>query len=380
MYRPMVAEYCIELIRAALQEQPVSPIPEGLSLKELFDFSKLHGVEAIVYSALSELEPDAADPLWQSWGQRAEMLLAQSLVQLAERDILLETMEEEGIPLMPVKGCWLKEAYPRVDFRQMSDLDMLIHPEDRDRAGKVMLAMGYTKDEHDSLHHDCYKKEPYLSVELHYTLIGKSIEHYSYYSDVWSRAKSLAGRDRIYRLSAEDEYIFYFIHMKKHMDRGGCGIRALMDFTMYQRAYPHMNTEYLKGEFEKLGISDYVHEIGCLSRCWFESGAPVPSYLNGMAEDILCAGTYGYIENVYRREMEQLKKKYKNPVLLISVYWLKRIFRPLWFMKHLYPILEKYPVLLPFTWVARIMKKCFSSPATLLYHIKQIFKEGTKDA
>ena len=107
MYRPMVAEYCIELIRAALQEQPVSPIPEGLSLKELFDFSKLHGVEAIVYSALSELEPDAADPLWQSWGQRAEMLLAQSLVQLAERDILFEAMEEEGIPLMPVKGCWL---------------------------------------------------------------------------------------------------------------------------------------------------------------------------------------------------------------------------------------------------------------------------------
>ncbi len=48
-------------------------------------------------------------------------------------------------------------------------------------------------------------------------------------------------------------------------------------------------------------------------------------------------------------------------------------------MKNTYPVLNKVPILLPVFWVIRIVKKCVTKPAELLYHIKQIYKEGIKN-
>lgn len=124
------AFYAIAVIRAVMQEKPVPTIPENLSLQELYEFAKLHNVESLMYYGLLELDPDPTDPVWRNWENRANMLLAQSVVQLSERDALFAALTSAGIPLLPFKGCWLKELYPNMEYRQMADLDMLI-PRDR---------------------------------------------------------------------------------------------------------------------------------------------------------------------------------------------------------------------------------------------------------
>ena len=379
-HNSLAAQYCLDVIRAVMQEQSVPSMPEGVTLGDLFEFSRLHGIEAIVYHGLSQLDVDEAEPTWASWGLRAEMLLTQSIVQLADRDALFEALGAANIPHMPVKGCWLKESYPQIDFRQMADLDVLIHNEDRARAKALMLSMGYSEDEEQGLHHDGYTKAPYTAVELHFTLIRSDSEYYPYYKNVWDKAKSVEGHTLLHRLAAEDEYIFYFVHLKKHMDEAGCGIRTVMDCTVYRRTYPDMDRSYLQGEFEKLGLSRFVQEVETLADCWFVNGEPLPPGLSRMGEEILWAGMYGSMENYFRQQMEGLRARYKNPLLRMAVYWLRKVFRPLWYMKHYYPILDKYPLLLPFTWLARIVQKCMESPAALVYQIKQIYKEGAKDA
>lgn len=60
-------DYIISLIRALMRECPVPPIPEGLSLGELFDYSKSHCVEALVFRGLSQLLPHCEDPVWKGW-------------------------------------------------------------------------------------------------------------------------------------------------------------------------------------------------------------------------------------------------------------------------------------------------------------------------
>ena len=75
-------DYIISLIRAVMWERPVPPIPEGLSLGELFDYSKSHCVEALVFRGLAQLLPHCEDPVWKGWENRVNQLLAQSIVQL----------------------------------------------------------------------------------------------------------------------------------------------------------------------------------------------------------------------------------------------------------------------------------------------------------
>lgn len=373
------AQYCLDVIRAVMQEQPVPAKPEGVSLEELYAFSRMHSLEALVFHGISQLTSGEEDALWQSWNNRAQMLLTQSIVQLAERDALIAVLNDAGMEILPVKGCWLKECYPQIDFRQMADLDILIHREDREHAREIMLELGYQEDTGErSPHHDGYQKKPYMAVELHLQLLPSRNAHSSYYHNIWDKANAVEGQPLMKRLSAEDEYIFYFLHMQKHMEDAGCGIRSVLDCVVFRNAYPDMDRAYLKQELQSLGVWEYAAQVEELSDCWFQTGRPIPDALIPMAESVLWAGTYGNLEDWFQRRMDQLKKKYKNPVVLQIAYWSSRFFRPMEEMKFNYPVLEKLPFLLPVMWVVRIVKKCIRKPQALLHHVKKIYHEGNK--
>ena len=166
------ARYCIDVIRCLLQGIEIPPMPDGVTMQELFAFAKMHNVEAMVLHGLEQLEPDSSDPVWLNWQNRAAMLLTQSIVQLADRDMLFSALTEAGIRLLPVKGCWIKELYPEIDYRQMSDLDMLIPAEQAQDAESIMRSLGYKRDEYEEeINHTGYFKPPYTEVELHTSLL-----------------------------------------------------------------------------------------------------------------------------------------------------------------------------------------------------------------
>lgn len=378
---PVCAQYCIDLIRAVMLEQVPPAMPEGLSLQTLFAFAKEHSVEVLVFHGLQQLSPDEADPVWRHWENRAQMLLTQSIVQLAERDMVFDHLTQAGMELLPVKGTWLKEQYPQIDFRQMADIDILIHREDRARAKSLLQELDFRPEQGDEVasYHDGYEKPPYMAVEMHVQLLPGSNAYSRYYDSIWEKARPVEENSLLRRLPAEDEYIYYLLHMKKHMEEAGCGIRSILDCVVYRDVYPDMDRDYLEQEYDKLGIWEYVLQVEKLADCWFATGESVPESLAEMADSVLWAGAYGTLENKYRIHLEKLKKKYKNPVVLQCVYWCSRFFRPLEQMKFFYPILEKLPFLLPVFWVTRIVKKLIKKPKALLYHVKQIQREGRAD-
>jgi len=373
------AQYCVDVVRAVMKEQPVPPMPDTVTLGELYAFSKAHCVEAMVFHGVSQLDIDAQDPVVINWENRTQMILTQSIVQLAERDTLFDALQDAGIEALPVKGCWLKEGYPQIDYRQMSDMDVLIHFEDRERAAGVMKALGYTPEVVENpIHHDGYEKKPYAAVELHLQLLPKEDPHCSYYDDVWDKPGPVDGYSFIRRFTPEDEYIYYFLHMKKHMETAGCGIRLLLDCPVYRSLYPDWNRAYLEQEFSRLGILEYVLQVEKLSDCWFVTGEELPQPLEEMAESVLRSSAYGSLDTFFERRVEVLKKKHKNPLVLQVVYWWSRFFLPLKEMKIAYPVLNKAPFLLPVCWVIRMVYKLFHHPRALMYHVKKVFNEGMK--
>ena len=366
--------YCIELIRCLLQEKEIPQLPDAVSLQELYVFAKLHNVEAMVFHALEQLEMDEQDAVWQNWQNRAAMILTQSIVQLAERDMLFSALTDAGIKLLPVKGCWMKELYPDIDYRQMSDLDMLIPEEKAQEAKRIMLQLGYSTEAfEDSPCHASYLKPPYTEVELHIALLE---EDNGYYDHVWERAVPVGGYSNLYRLSAEDEYIFYLLHLNKHLEDAGTGIRSILDSAVYRAAYPHMNRAYLQQELEKLHLWETAQNIEKLADCWFAVGRQLPRALEDMAQYILSAGSYGTLANRSRQRLEKMQEKYKNPLLRGMVYWIIRTCRPLKEMQQSYPLLKKLPVLLPLFWLYRAVMKLVKHPKTILHHVMLVFKKG----
>lgn len=367
----LCARYSLDVIRAVMQETQVPAFPEQLTLEALYDFAKLHNVEALVYYGLCQLELNFADSCWNHWENRIAMLLAQGAVQLHERDVLFEVLTKAGIPLLPVKGCWLKENYPNPEYRQMSDLDMLIPAEKAQKARKIMLSLDYTTETFEnSPNHASYLKPPYTEVELHTSLLS---EDGGYYDDVWNRVQKVESYPFLYRFSGEDEYIFYLLHLNKHLEDAGTGIRSILDCLVYRTAYPDMNRDYLKQELEGLHLWKLAEKIETLSDCWFRTGEKVPRELETMAESILAAGSYGRLENRFQNRLEKLEQKYQNPVIRGVVYWIARICRPRKEMEQSYPVLRKLPVLLPVFWIWRAVRKFGKNPKEIWHHVTVVF-------
>lgn len=368
----LCADYCISVIRAVMQETAADPIPEGLTLEEIYEFAQLHNVEALLYYGLCQLDPDFTTDLWKHWENRVCMLLTQGVVQLADRDELFTVLTDAGIPLLPVKGSWLKEQYPNMEYRQMADLDMLIPRDRAEEAKKIMLSLGYeTEAFEDAPNHAGYLKPPYTEVELHISLLIEDKE--GYYDDVWDRVHPVEGYPCLYRFSPEDEYIFYILHQNKHLEDTGIGIRSFLDSVVMRSVYPDMDRDYLHRELSSLGLWETARKIEELADHWFVTGQPLPEELQDMADYTLSAGSYGNIDNRSRKRMEKLKEKYKNPVILAIAYWIIRICRPYDEMCHSYPILKKLPFLLPVYWIIRACMKFAHHPKDIWHHVKLVF-------
>lgn len=369
-------QYCIDVIRCLLQEKEIPQLPDTVTLQELYAFSKMHNVEAMVFHGLEQLDMDATNPIWQDWQNRSAMLLTQSIVQMADRDTLFSALTEAGIQLLPVKGCWMKELYPDIGYRQMSDLDMLLPAEKAEEAEKIMRSLGYTRDVYEEeINHTGYFKAPFTEVELHTSLLE---EDNGYYNNVWQRVLPDESYQGLYRFSVEDEYIYYLLHLNKHLEGSGTGIRSILDSVVYRAAYPEMDRVYLLEEVEKLQLRETLYRIETLADCWFGSGEEIPELLQPMAEFILTAGSYGTLEHFSQNQLEQLEKKYKNPVVRALMYWVVRICRPRREMARTYPVLDKVPALLPFFWVYRAFMKVANRPAAVWHHIKLVFTKGKK--
>ena len=372
------AMYCIDLIRAVMQEKVVPELPSDVILEELYSVAKLHAVEALVFHGLEQLNIDENNPVWQNWRNRADLLLTQSIVQLAERDRLFAALPAGGIPILPVKGCWLKEQYPDIDYRQMSDLDILIHPEDTENAKMILLQRGYQEQHGASTHHDEYSKPPYMGVELHTSLLPVEDERYTYYQNVWSKAIPAEDIPGVYRLKPEDEYIFFLVHLYKHVYYAGTGIRPFLDCLVYRKLWPDMDQNYLQREYHALGLGSFAAQVEQLSDCWFETGDEIPYSLAKIAQSVMSSSVYGTANEEFQLNMEKMYEKYHSRFIAHLAYWLYRLFAPLEEMEPQYPILGTYPWLLPVYWVVHLVQKVTREPKELLQHFKKVNEAGEK--
>lgn len=154
--------------------------------------------------------------------------------------------EANQIPYVLLKGISLAAFYPVPEYRKLGDVDLYINERAQfERAGKLLLANGFKKDDDVSDHHQRYfytfpKTDRILVLELHFRIVGlyqyapaNRIVDAVFGSNAFQPEHQVINKTT-YPVLPPTQYTFYMLHhMLKHYLYNGFGIRLLCDFTFY---------------------------------------------------------------------------------------------------------------------------------------------------
>lgn len=358
--------------------------------KELFRMSAKHFIDALVGTTLKQ----AGVVLPKYWEDRMVKAVRKVLLFDAERKKLCAWMDSEHIWYLPLKGIVLKEYYPSIGMRQMSDNDILFDADAWERVEKHMLSEGYEAESVGKGNHDVYQKAPVYNFEMHRSLYGKGYDErwVEYYSDIKNRLLSDQPEGSYgYHMSDEDFYIYITSHAYKHYSGSGTGIRTLLDFYAYLSAKEEsLDFDYIRTECKKLGIDDFEQHNRILCRKVF---APQQTYNRDSFEQSLAAdelemlqyylssGVYGTFDRMVANRMEKQKKTDERGKLSKLTYYRHRVFPGMELYEN-YPLLVKHRFLIPAYWFYRIVRMLFSKKRrnNMLREVKAVKKVTARES
>ena len=254
-------------------------------------------------------------------------------------------LEKAEIPFIPLKGSVLRKHYPEGWMRTSCDIDILVHNEDLSKTLSY-LSENLQYKELERATHDVAMSSPEGNhVEIHFDLVeeGRANDAIKILSSVWNNVSLCENSKYQYEMTDEFFYFYHIAHMAKHFETGGCGIRPFIDLLILDGLEDN-NREKRDEMLHNGGLLRFAETSRHLSRVWFGNEEADDISLQ-MQEFILHGGVYGSFDN--RVILQQKKKGGKFG------YLMSRIFAPYSRLKRYYPILEKYPILMPVMQVRR---------------------------
>jgi len=227
----------------------------GVDSEKLYHLSGTHFLDALVGTTLKQ----AGVVLSKAWNEKISKAIRKVVLFDAERAKLFSFLEQKGIWYLPLKGIVLKDYYPAVGMRQMSDNDILFDGNFCDAVRSYLESQGYEAVSVGAGVHDSYKKEPVYNFELHRALYSETHQKglAEYYRNVKDRLVLNDTASYGYHFTDEDFYVYITSHAYKHYIGSGTGLRTLLDFYVYLKAKPEMDFAYIEKECEVLGIAEF---------------------------------------------------------------------------------------------------------------------------
>lgn len=366
-----------------------------MDLAAVYHQAARHSMQAVTFAAIKAYRAAHGEAftmdssLYEQW-RRAEAAASRKIILFElERERLLVDFEAAGIAYMPLKGVILQNCYPALGMRQMCDNDILFDPTRREDVRDIMLKHGYRIESYGFEEHDVYLKEPCYNMEMHPYLYEQvhGDTFCEYYRDIFPRLVKDEGNGFGYHFTDEDFYIFCTTHAYKHYHYAGNGVRSLMDTYCYRRQKgASLDAAYLDRELTRLGVKAFDTVAVRLSELLFGEECRAlrfcPELLSEAESKILAfyidSGTYGTqaISMDYQlQKLEEAKGDGKGAKLR---YILRRLFPPRKSLRKNYPLVYRYPVLLPFFWVWRWIVKGVFGCRKVAREIKLLMRRSSR--
>lgn len=276
-----------------------------------------------------------------------------------ELEKVLDQLEKSGIKTLVFKGVIMKGLYPQNYMRKMCDLDMMVQEEKFKEVSKIIMKLGYEKF-YNHEKHLIFVKKPFVMLEIHRKLMLKKDVGYEFFKTVWDKCCPYQNYKNIVQLTLEEAYLYCILHLMIHFKFTGIQIRDVLDVYLYQEKYKNVfDYEKLNNMFEKLQITQFEKNIKRIAYQWF--GEEKIEDFDEVEKFILKGVS---VNNNVNYHLGQRNGKLS--------YALGLFFPEFKVMKEKYPILQKVPVLLPVSWIMRILKDVFSKETTVKMRLDTI--------
>ena len=310
---------------------PENEFITGVDIEKLYHLSCTHFVDALVGTTLKQ----AGVCLPKEWTEHCSKAIRKAILFDTERANLLSFLEQKEIWYLPLKGIVLKDYYPMIGMRQMSDNDILFDSSFSDEVRSYMEVQGYEAVSVGVSNHDVYKKEPVYNFEMHRALFSELHQDgwAEYYKNVKDRLILDDNSSCGYHFKDEDFYVYITSHAYKHYIGSGTGLRTLLDFYVYLKAKPELDFSYIGKECEVLGIAAFEKRNRGLCKKVFGRAAlygmeelerQLSAEEKEMLSYYLSSGVYGTVERGIENSMKKSGKKI-NAMSKLKYMW-KRLF------------------------------------------------------
>ncbi len=342
------------LVFCALQDRvPDEQKVAAMDLPALYKLACFHSLQAICYGALERFEaahPENALPIPADikprWSKAGALTLQKDVLFSIERKKLLAFLEKEGAWYLPLKGIVLRNYYPRSEWRQFADNDILFDINCREKLKKFMEQAGYTTTLYKRTAHDIYIKKPFFNFEMHVCLFKDSESNpvfrrfSAYYSNILARLEREDGTEHGYRMKNEDFYVYMLAHAYKHHIIGGTGLRTFVDeYVLLARFSKQFDWDYIRQQLETLGMTEFEQNVrGIAMKLFDEENAPLSDEEKDYILYYSSSGTYGTAKNAINNRMESMKGTAGKVTFSDKVkYCFRRLFPGMDFFREYYP-------------------------------------------
>ena len=259
--------FFIEILKNHLAGAETRP-SANIDWKTILSFAKIHQVEGIVYFQCKRFIPADVNSF-------LDQKLSATLYYYKnrERDFkdIKVAFDSAGIECIAVKGMDVAACYPVPALRTMGDLDVVVHREDKEKAGKVLESLGYYHGERAPDYDWSYDRNR-MHVELHHQLFyyepGRSLKQADFFNHCWEYVEDG-------KLNWSFHFMFVLAHLRKHMVNSGAGFRMFMDVAAMIKNAPGLNWEWIEETLRQLGMWKFSQICFALCERWYDVKAPL---------------------------------------------------------------------------------------------------------
>lgn len=230
----------LALVKAGLWEEEVRlSVFEGIGLRDIYRLAQEQSVVGLVAAGLEHAN-DVQFP------KEDVLTIVGEALQLEQRNnamnhfigVIVEKMQDAGIYTLLVKGQGVAQCYAKPQWRACGDVDLLLSPDNYNKAKSFLTPLARTIDEEDSRRkHQGLTIDPW-TVELHGALpfgLSRSVDKVinDAYNDVFFNGNVrtwMNGNTQVYLPSPNNDVIFIFTHFLHHFFIEGIGLRQICDW------------------------------------------------------------------------------------------------------------------------------------------------------
>jgi len=299
-------------------------------------------------------------------------------VQIDILENLRQIFFEHQIDFVFLKGAYLKTIYPYSFMRPMGDIDLLIRSHHMDKVHQILEANGFS-NWNNSTNHDCFMKRG-VNVEVHPHLDSSFSDEYGdFFMNPWQYAIKINHTE--YDLEVAYRFLYQIYHMIKHLYHSGVGLRTFIDlYYLYEQIDP-LSDEFkgLVDCFPKKQFVEFIQEV----IDYLFSDKPLNVSANydrinvtkreRLLHYILHSGAHGIGEehNLFIGGIASTRRQKEWMIWTKVKFVFRKTFPPYSQMKGVYLYLKKFPLLLPFAYMQRLLKLVFKkSSRHKLTHLK----------